>query len=199
MSDLSALAKYDGQRTVDEFRRSAVPATTSAPGFQMKLTPRISGCSVRTKRPTRHSGRPARTRRSQNSATICGGLDADLAPSMSQSEMFLSSVAIMGSAFAAQVGETSRRDEGFSNGLQGAIANGSRECAPDDRLRVLRRIAKRHRSQTFAFRQTSLLADYAALIRPTRASITDTSVYSLRLEVLRALPAATPSNVSFTY
>src|ERR1700724_3746288 len=87
--------------------KSAVPVVTSAPDRQMKLTPRISGCSVRTKRPTRHSGRPACTRRSQSSATICGGFTADLAPSMSQSLMFFRSVAFMGTAFAAQVLETS--------------------------------------------------------------------------------------------
>ena len=36
----------------------------------------------------------------------------------------------------------------------GAIANGSRECAPDDKLRVLRRPA------------CNKLAEYAALFRP---------------------------------
>jgi hypothetical protein len=33
--------------------------------------------------------------------------------------------------------------------------NGSRECAPDDRLRVLRRIVKRRRSRAFAFEATA--------------------------------------------
>ena len=52
----------------------AVPITTSAPGRQMKLRPKMSGCSVCTKTPTRHSGSPAATSRSQVSAIICAGL-----------------------------------------------------------------------------------------------------------------------------
>ena len=59
--------------------------TTSAPGRQMKLRPKISGCSVRTKTPTRQSGRPAWTSRSQVSDIIRVGPGADLAPSISQS------------------------------------------------------------------------------------------------------------------
>src|SRR6266545_3712908 len=75
----------------------------------MKLRPKISGCSVRMKTPTRHSGKPAWTRRSQVSAIIRFGLAADLAPSMSQSVILCRSVAFMRHAFAAQVPETSRR------------------------------------------------------------------------------------------
>src|SRR5437879_8231253 len=41
----------------------------------------------------------------------------------------------------------------------GAIANGSRECAPDDKLRVLRRPA------------CNKLAEYAALFRPCNSGI----------------------------
>src|SRR5260370_27055140 len=78
----------------------------------MKLRPRISGCSVRTKTPTRHSGKPACTRRSQVSAITWGGLAADLAPSMSQSVIFCRSSAFM-EAFAAQVPERSRRYKRF--------------------------------------------------------------------------------------
>src|SRR5665647_1283597 len=84
---------------------------TSSPGFQMKLKPRISGCKVRTKMPTRHSGKPARTSRSQISATIKGGATTDLAPSISQSAIFLRSCGFMRCAFAAQFAETSRRQE----------------------------------------------------------------------------------------
>ena len=65
--------------------KSTVPTSTSAPGFQMKLRPKMSGCRVRTKTPTRHSGRPAATIRSQDSAIIRVGLVADRAPSISQS------------------------------------------------------------------------------------------------------------------
>ena len=43
------------------------------------------------KTPTRHSGTPAATRRSQVSAIILAGLGADLAPSISQSLILLSS------------------------------------------------------------------------------------------------------------
>ena len=56
-------------------------------GRHTKLRPYTSGCRVRTKRPTRHSGRPAPTSRSQISATNRDGSAADLAPSISQSEI----------------------------------------------------------------------------------------------------------------
>src|SRR5260370_15726067 len=87
--------------------------TTSAPGRQMKLRPRISGCSVRTKTPTRHSGKPALTRRSQISAIILGEPPADRAPSMSQSLMPFNSSAFM-TVFAAQVPETSSHYKRFA-------------------------------------------------------------------------------------
>jgi hypothetical protein len=45
--------------------------------------------------PTRHSGTPACTRRSHISTIIKGGLAADLAPSMSQSLIFLKSLALI--------------------------------------------------------------------------------------------------------
>src|SRR3954470_18594271 len=55
----------------------------------------MSGCKVLTNTPTRHSGRPAATRRSQVSAIILAGLGADRAPSISHSVMFLISAASM--------------------------------------------------------------------------------------------------------
>jgi hypothetical protein len=54
----------------------------------MKLQPIISGCSVRTNTPTRHSGNPACTSRSEHSAIIWLGVAAERAPSMIQSETF---------------------------------------------------------------------------------------------------------------
>src|ERR1700688_4332385 len=74
----------------------------------MKLRPNTSGCSVRTKAPTRQSGIPAATRRSQVSASICGGVGADRAPSMSQSISFCRWDGFIRRKFAAQVTETSR-------------------------------------------------------------------------------------------
>src|SRR3954451_4017231 len=73
--------------------KSTVPISTSAPGFQMKLRPKISGCNVLMNTPTRHSGMPAATRRSQVSAIILAGLGAERPPSISQSVMFLISAA----------------------------------------------------------------------------------------------------------
>src|SRR3954470_3571974 len=55
----------------------------------------MSGCKVLTNTPTRHSGRPAATRRSQVSAIILAGLGADRPPSISHSVMFLISAASM--------------------------------------------------------------------------------------------------------
>jgi len=63
---------------------------------------------VRTKTPTRHSGRPAATIRSQVSDIMRLGLAADRAPSISQSVIFCISGAFM-TAFAVQVSGTSRR------------------------------------------------------------------------------------------
>src|SRR5258707_471849 len=57
----------------------------------MKLRPSTSGCSVRTKAPTRHSGTPAATRRSQVCFSNAAGFGADRAPSISQSIISLSS------------------------------------------------------------------------------------------------------------
>src|SRR5215204_4561383 len=91
--------------------KSTVPISTSAPGFQMKLRPKISGCRVRMKTPTRHSGRPALTNRSQTSAIACAGFAADLAPPISQSMSFCNSDAFMPTAFASQVATRSRRPE----------------------------------------------------------------------------------------
>src|SRR5450432_3350262 len=59
----------------------------------MKLRPKTSGCNVRTKAPTRHSGTPAATRRSQVCASSAAGFGADRAPSISQSVISLSSAA----------------------------------------------------------------------------------------------------------
>src|SRR4051794_14962941 len=53
----------------------------------------MSGCNVLMKMPTRHSGRPARTARSQALAITLAGFGSDRAPSISQSVMFLSSAA----------------------------------------------------------------------------------------------------------
>ena len=53
-----------------------------------EIVPNISGCNVRMKTPTRHSGRPASTRRSQHSAIITLASGADRAPSISQSISF---------------------------------------------------------------------------------------------------------------
>ena len=64
--------------------------------------------------PTRHSGRPASIRRSQISATIRGGLTADLAPSISQSAIFFRSGAFMADAFADQVPGPSSRHKRFA-------------------------------------------------------------------------------------
>ena len=88
----SGLALNSGASSISKLTE---PTSTSAPGRQMKLRPKISGCSVRTKTPTRHSGKPARTRRSQVSAIISAGLAADLAPSISQSVIFCKSEAFM--------------------------------------------------------------------------------------------------------
>ena len=66
---------------------------------------------MRTKTPTRHSGNPACTSRSQVSAIICGGLDADLAPSMSQSVILCKSDAFMRRTFAARVPQTSSQQQ----------------------------------------------------------------------------------------
>ena len=111
--------------------KSAVPMATSAPGRQMKLRPKISGCSVWTKTPTRHSGKPACTRRSQVSAIIWGGLAADLAPSISQSVIFCRSGHVHDVAFAAQVPETSRRHKAAVR----VPADKRREPCPRDRSR----------------------------------------------------------------
>ena len=73
---------------VSRMSKSTVPISTSSSGRQMKLRPKISGCSVRMKTPTRHSGKPACTMRSQISSIIRGELTADLAPSISQSVSF---------------------------------------------------------------------------------------------------------------
>src|SRR5215216_1073794 len=91
--------------------KSTVPTSTSAPGFQIKLRPKMSGCKVRMKTPTRQSGKPARTSRSQASAIFCGGDAVDFAPSISQSESFCNSDRFMAGAFATQVAATSRRQE----------------------------------------------------------------------------------------
>ena len=69
----------------------AAPITTSSPRRQMKLRAKTSGCSVCTNTPTRHSGSPAATIRSQVSWIIALGPTADRAPSISQSLMALSS------------------------------------------------------------------------------------------------------------
>src|ERR1700682_4086314 len=66
----------------------AVVTVTSSPSRQTKLRPKISGCSVRMKTLTRHSGMPALTSRSQVSDIIWVELGADLAPSISQSVSF---------------------------------------------------------------------------------------------------------------
>src|SRR4051812_19740459 len=55
----------------------------------------MSGCSVLINTPTRHSGKPAAKSRSQVSAIILAGLGCDLAPSVSQAVMLLSSAASM--------------------------------------------------------------------------------------------------------
>src|ERR1700744_2649172 len=61
----------------------------------MKLRPTMSGCSVRTKTPTRQSGSPAATSRSHSSDIICVEVAADLAPSISQSLNSCISVTVM--------------------------------------------------------------------------------------------------------
>ena len=61
------------------------------------------------KTPTRQSGMPACTIRSQVSAIMPAGLAADLAPSISQSVSFCNSGAFMTAAFVPQVVGPSRR------------------------------------------------------------------------------------------
>src|SRR4051812_5256935 len=64
------------------------------------------------KTPTRHSGKPACTRRSQVSAIILDGLGADLAPSISQSVIFLISAASMLADLTAMAEEMIRQHAG---------------------------------------------------------------------------------------
>ena len=81
----SPVAVKDGERTVLEFRRilnievRRILRRPPRPAARRTLRPKISGCSVRTNTPTRHSGNPASTRRSQASAIISVGLVDDLA------------------------------------------------------------------------------------------------------------------------
>jgi hypothetical protein len=82
---------------------------TSAPGRQIKLRPIISGCRVRTKMPTRQSGKPARTRLSHRCDTIWADPEVERAPSISQSLRLCNSTAFIRSTFAAQVAGRSRR------------------------------------------------------------------------------------------
>src|SRR4051794_31460415 len=72
----------------------------------------MSGCKVLMKTPTRHSGTPAATRRSQVSAIILAGLGVDLPPSISQSASFLSSAASMLADLAAMAEEMIRQHAG---------------------------------------------------------------------------------------
>src|ERR1700712_3782537 len=78
----------------------------------------MSGCNVLMNTPTRHSGRPAATIRSQDSAIIWAGLDAERAPSISQSVMSLSSKACTSADLAAvaqeMIGEHARH-HGFAD------------------------------------------------------------------------------------
>src|SRR5205807_10623650 len=82
----------------------------------MKARPKASGCSVRTKAPTRQSGRPAATRRSQVSVNSATGVRADRAPSTSHSVSFSRSEAFMRYAFADQVPVPSSRYKRFAFG-----------------------------------------------------------------------------------
>src|SRR5229473_8349789 len=105
---------------------------TCSPGRQTKLRPKISGCRVRMKTLTRHSGMPAATSRSQVSDIIWVGLGADLAPSISQSVSFCRSGAFM----VVHLRPKFPRRQGESTVVDPSLrASGSRECAPDDRLR----------------------------------------------------------------
>src|SRR5882757_4340960 len=92
----------------------------------MKLRPKTSGCNVRTKKPTRQSGKPACRRRSQTSASAWAGSEVDLTPLMIHSVIFCKSKAFMPRAFAAQVRETSRRarleNKDFARSSDGAKA-----------------------------------------------------------------------------
>ena len=143
--DLLPLFVQDRERAVlnsGELRGSefALPTTTSAPGRQMKLTPKISGCSVCTKTPTRQSGKPACTRRSQVSAIMWLGLTADLAPSISQSVIFCSSGAFMVGAFAersngnVKSGRPAVENRGFTISVTSKIERASRLGSQSGRM-----------------------------------------------------------------
>ena len=73
---------------VREIEVGGVDDDVGAPCRQMKLRPKASGCSVRTKAPARQSGTPAATRRSQVSLGNSETGVTDGAPSISQPVSF---------------------------------------------------------------------------------------------------------------